>query len=126
MYTKYQADIKDYGSDFDQQAATSSLINLRKVVSETEEHIFDIIVRVLASSTGVSSYPLVYIVQCEHNKPLHCRVLVLQLEMDELSKQLSETFIPEDDLLFCANPSLDWKTIKALATCDETLSFDEV
>lgn len=60
VYTKYQADIKDYGSDFDQQAATSSLINLRKVVSKTEEHIFDIIVRVLASSTGVSSYPLVF------------------------------------------------------------------
>ncbi|KAM0954487.1 putative armadillo-like helical protein [Dioscorea sansibarensis] len=99
VYTKYQADIKDYGSDFDQQAATSSLINLRRAVSETEEHIFDIIVRVLASSTG--------------------------LEMDELSKQLSETFIPDDDLLFCANPNLDWKTIKALATWDESLSFDE-
>ncbi|XP_039142898.1 protein SEMI-ROLLED LEAF 2-like isoform X2 [Dioscorea cayenensis subsp. rotundata] len=53
VYTKYQADIKDYGSDIDQQAVTSSLINLRKVVSKTEEHIFDIIVRVLASSTGL-------------------------------------------------------------------------
>ncbi|KAJ0979921.1 hypothetical protein J5N97_015395 [Dioscorea zingiberensis] len=99
VYTKCQADLKEYGSDSDQQAAMSSLTHLRKPVSETDHIIFATVVRVLSSSTGI--------------------------EMNEVSKQLSETFIPEDELLFCANPNLDWKTIKALASCEESLSFDD-
>ncbi|XP_072974756.1 protein SEMI-ROLLED LEAF 2 isoform X1 [Typha angustifolia] len=99
LYVRLQADLNEYGSDNDEQAARSTLVELKKNVFTSEEHLVDIIARALSNLTN--------------------------LESDVLSRQLSETFLPEDVPLFGSNPALEWVNNQALAYSEESLSFDE-
>lgn len=64
-----------------------------------------------------------------HSFQLIVRVLrsfcCFQVEVDQLARQLSETFTPDDGLLFGPNSVLDWFHNRAVAHTDESLSLDE-
>ncbi|XP_020107750.1 uncharacterized protein LOC109723699 [Ananas comosus] len=99
LYVRPQSDLKDYGTDADQQAARSTLVDLRKLVGSSDKQLLDIIIHALSNLTD--------------------------LEKDVLERQLTETFIPEDISLFGSCPALDWANTRALALSEESLSFDE-
>ena len=54
IYIRLHSDLKDFGSETDQQAAKSLLANFRKMVVESGEHLLDSIIRDLSDLTNVS------------------------------------------------------------------------
>ncbi|WOL00283.1 hypothetical protein Cni_G08996 [Canna indica] len=98
IYTRPQSDMNNYGSENDQQAANSSMSNLRNIVEHSDLQFLD------ASVSGLSA--------------------LVDVEKDVLAKQLTESFLPEDAPLFGLEPALDWVGGQAFAS-DESVSFDE-
>ncbi|XP_020258903.1 uncharacterized protein LOC109835337, partial [Asparagus officinalis] len=99
IYIRPQADIKNFGSEIDQQAAKSLLSDFQQMMVESGRYLLDIIIRDLSSLTN--------------------------LEKDELAQKLSEMFIPEDGPLFGSINARDWGSFQALGTSEESLSLDE-
>ncbi|KAK3034057.1 hypothetical protein RJ639_034282 [Escallonia herrerae] len=99
VYVKPQADVREYGSVSDNQAATSLLIELQKKTYESDKILLDLLVQNLSSIT--------------------------KSEADDLVKQLSEAFTPDpvDALVFGPQSMLDLD-IQADARSNESLSFD--
>lgn len=56
LYVRPQSDLKDYGTDADQQAARSTLVDLRKLVGSSDKQLLDIIIHALSNLTDVSSF----------------------------------------------------------------------
>lgn len=98
VYVNPQADVNGYGSATDNEAATSLLIELQSKLYESDKIIVDIIVRSLSSIT--------------------------ELEADDLVKQLTETFTPDDAFMFGPQSFLDSDHIQIASHSKESLSFD--
>ncbi|XP_058084129.1 protein SEMI-ROLLED LEAF 2 [Magnolia sinica] len=99
VYVKPQADVREYGSTADQQAAMFSLSELRKTMGETDKALLDIIVQGLYTIT--------------------------EMDTDDLAKQLSEAFTPDDAFLFGPQKIHDLDHIQAIGLSTKSLSFDE-
>ncbi|KAK9084345.1 hypothetical protein Scep_030816 [Stephania cephalantha] len=98
VYVKPQANIREFGSANDQQAALHALSGLRVTAHESERAVSDILVKCLPSVIG--------------------------LEPDELAKQLSEAFTPEDALLFGPQSRHELDYIRTCSLSQESFSFD--
>ncbi|KMZ69756.1 hypothetical protein ZOSMA_208G00490 [Zostera marina] len=99
LFVKPQVNIKEHGSKADDATAMFSFQSLRMEVEEMDQYLLSTISQCLSSLTGV--------------------------EVDQLARQLSETFTPDDGLLFGPNSVLDWFHNRAVAHTDESLSLDE-
>ncbi|KAF9619808.1 hypothetical protein IFM89_009559 [Coptis chinensis] len=98
LYVKPQADVKEYGSTTDHQAALYSLTELREGLLDSDKVILDILVRSLSS--------------------------VMELDMGQLATQLSEAFRPDDGFLFGPPPWHKGDHLQSLSIPKESLSFD--
>ncbi|KAL7003167.1 hypothetical protein U1Q18_004325, partial [Sarracenia purpurea var. burkii] len=98
IYVKPRADVREYGSVADNQEATSLLHHLRNKIGETDKILVDSLVQSLSSIT--------------------------ELEADEVVKQLSEPFTPDDAFMFGPHSVLDFEGIQGIANSKETLSCD--
>ncbi|KAB1202104.1 hypothetical protein CJ030_MR8G004271 [Morella rubra] len=98
VYVKPQADIRVYGSDSDNQLAASMLIELRNKMYESDNLIMDIMVRSLSSIT--------------------------EMEEEDLTKQLSESFTPDDAFMFGPQSILGFDRSQLDAHSKKSMSFD--
>ncbi|GFS38930.1 uncharacterized protein Acr_00g0060280 [Actinidia rufa] len=98
VYVKPRADVREYGSVADNQEATSLLFDLRNRTNETDMILVDSLVQSLSAIT--------------------------ELEAEDLVKQLSEPFTPDDAFMFGPHSALDLDDIQAIANSKETLSCD--
>ncbi|RWR95223.1 hypothetical protein CKAN_02455500 [Cinnamomum micranthum f. kanehirae] len=98
VYVKPQADEREYGS-VDEEAAVSSLAELRTIVGETDKDLEGIIVQNLCAMT--------------------------ELDVDDLVKEMSETFTLDDTFLFSPPTMLGLDHIRAIGPPRKLLSFDE-
>ncbi|XP_043721356.1 protein SEMI-ROLLED LEAF 2-like [Telopea speciosissima] len=98
LYIKPQTDVKEYGSAADHQAASSLLSKLREAVHESEKVILDILVGSLSRAT--------------------------ELDAEDVGRQLSLAFTPDDAILFGPQSLLDWNHLQTIALSNESLSFD--
>lgn len=98
VYLKPQADIREYGTVTDNQLATSLLLELRNKIYESDDVIMDILVQSLSSTT--------------------------ELEADDVAKQLSESFTPDDAFIFGPQSILDFNHNQMVSHSKESLSFD--
>nr|GEX46087.1 protein EFR3 homolog B [Tanacetum cinerariifolium] len=97
VYMKPQADVKEYCSDHDNQAAKVLLAKLQSKMSKSYEIIIDILVQKLSSIT--------------------------EMEAEELRIQLFDTFTPED-AMFGPESMLHLDHSHRVAHSKESLSFD--
>ncbi|XP_024967458.1 protein EFR3 homolog B [Cynara cardunculus var. scolymus] len=97
VYVKPQADVNEYCSDHDNQAAASLLVELQSKMFKSYEIIVDILVRKLSKVT--------------------------EMEAEELRIQLLETFMP-DDATFGPESMLHLDQYHRVAHSKESLSFD--
>ncbi|XP_062144485.1 protein SEMI-ROLLED LEAF 2 isoform X2 [Alnus glutinosa] len=97
VYVKPQVDIREYGSVTDNQLATSLLFELRNKIYESDNVIMDILVQSLSSIT--------------------------ELEADDLTKQLSESFTP-DAFMFGPQSILEFDHNQMVSHSQKSLSFD--
>ncbi|XP_031249114.1 protein EFR3 homolog A [Pistacia vera] len=98
VYVKPQADVRGYGSYSDNQLATSILFELRNKMHESDKAILDVITQNLSTIT--------------------------ELEADELARQLSEPFTPDDAFVFGSRTTLAINHNQMISP-SESLSFDE-
>ncbi|XP_042512049.1 protein SEMI-ROLLED LEAF 2-like [Macadamia integrifolia] len=98
LYVKPQADVRDYGSAADHQAANSLLSKLRETVHESEKVILDILVGSLSRGT--------------------------ELDAEDVVRQLSVAFTPDDAIMFGPQSVLDLKYLQTISLSKESLSFD--
>nr|XP_023894081.1 uncharacterized protein LOC112006003 [Quercus suber] len=98
VYVRPQMDIGGYGSVTDNQLATSLLLELRNKIYESENIIMDILVQNLSSITEVAA--------------------------DDLAKQLSESFTPDDAFMFGPQSILEFDHSQTVSHSKESLSFD--
>ncbi|KAL5853875.1 hypothetical protein ACOSQ3_008993 [Xanthoceras sorbifolium] len=99
VYVRPQADVKEYGSFTDNQMAASILFELRNKIYEADKVIMDIIVQNLSTIT--------------------------ELEEEDLVKQLSEPFTPDDADMFCPRSILGLDHNPMICYSKESESFDE-
>ncbi|MQL81832.1 hypothetical protein Taro_014296 [Colocasia esculenta] len=99
VYVRPLADMKEYNSETDQKVASVSLTLLIKSAGDFGGLLQHIVVQNLCNLTDL----------CE----------------EDLDKRLSETFTPDDELLFGPKSVLDWVRIPEVAHSEESLSFDE-
>lgn len=99
VYVRPQADVRGYGSVTDNEMAMSLLFELRSKMYESDKLVVDALVQSLSS--------------------------ILEVEADELAKQLSETFTPDHAFMFYPPSFLDSDRIQMVAHSKESLSFDE-
>ncbi|XP_059437223.1 protein SEMI-ROLLED LEAF 2 [Corylus avellana] len=97
VYVKPQVDSREYGSVTDNQLATSLLLELRNKIYESANIIVDILVQSLSSVT--------------------------ELEADDLTKQLSESFTP-DAFMFGPQSILEFDHNQMVSHSQKSLSFD--
>ncbi|KAI3770464.1 hypothetical protein L6452_01598 [Arctium lappa] len=97
VYVKPQADVSEYCSDHDNQAAASLLVELQSKMFKSYETIVDILVHKLSNVT--------------------------EMEAEELRIQLLETFTP-DDAMFGPESMLHLDQSHRVAHSKESLSFD--
>ncbi|CAK9141192.1 unnamed protein product [Ilex paraguariensis] len=97
VYAKLQADVREYGSTTDNEAAASLLFELQNRIYESEKITLEILVRNLSSIT--------------------------ELETDDLMKHMSETFTPDDAFVYGPHSMLDSDHVQASAFSKES-SFD--
>ncbi|CAI0459623.1 unnamed protein product [Linum tenue] len=97
IYVKPQADLKEFGSFKDNSLAMSVLDELQSRISESESAMMNILVLNLSITT--------------------------EMEPDEVARQLSEPFAPDDMLMFGPRSVLDHH--RAASHSKESLSFDE-
>ncbi|OVA16780.1 hypothetical protein BVC80_1543g235 [Macleaya cordata] len=98
-YVKPQADLKEFGSATDHQAALQSLSELRDALHESDKAILNILVESLSCLT--------------------------ELDNDDLAKQLSEVFTPDEAFLFGPQSILDLDHLQMVSLGKESLSLDE-
>ncbi|KAJ4955982.1 hypothetical protein NE237_012765 [Protea cynaroides] len=98
LYIKPQADVREYGSAADHQAASSLLSKLRETVQESEKVILDILVRSLSRAT--------------------------ELDAEDVVRQLSVAFTPDDAMMFGPQSALDLNHLQTISLSKESLSFD--
>ncbi|KAL2231298.1 UNVERIFIED_CONTAM: Protein SEMI-ROLLED LEAF 2 [Sesamum indicum] len=98
VYVKSQSEVKDYGSVSDNEEALSTLLELREKAYESDKIVFSIFVESLSSIT--------------------------KFEADEIAKQLSEEFLPDEAFMFGPQSILDMDHIQKAAHSKETQSFD--
>ncbi|OMO86277.1 Armadillo-type [Corchorus capsularis] len=99
VFVRPQADVRGYGSVTDNQLASSLLMELRDKIDESNKFMMDILVLNLSTIT--------------------------ELEIDDLTKQLFETFTPDDAFMFGPRSILDLDHNKMVSHSKESLSFDE-
>lgn len=99
VYLRPHADVREFGSLSDNQMATSILFELRNKVHESDKLIVDIFVRHLSAIT--------------------------EMEDDDVRRQLSEPFTPDDAFIFGPRPLLDLDQNQMISHSKESLSFDE-
>ncbi|KAL2490399.1 Uncharacterized protein Adt_26027 [Abeliophyllum distichum] len=100
VYLKPQSDVGEYGSAADNQEASSILAELQKKTTESEKNMLEIIVESLSSIT--------------------------QLEGEDLAKQLSEGFMPDDTFMFGPQSMLNMDHVQNVAHAKGSPSFDGV
>ncbi|XP_057960822.1 protein SEMI-ROLLED LEAF 2 isoform X2 [Malania oleifera] len=98
LYLKAQMDVKQYGSFTDNQLATSLLFQLRNKIYESNGVILDILSKNLSSIT--------------------------ELGVDDLAKQLSEVFTPDEAFMFGRHSVLDSDLVQMVSQFKQSLSFD--
>ncbi|KAF3454137.1 hypothetical protein FNV43_RR04584 [Rhamnella rubrinervis] len=98
VYLKPEVDVRGFGSVADNQLAASLLSDLRNKLYESENVIVDILVQNLANIT--------------------------KLEVEDVAKQLSGSFTPDDAFLFGPQSVLDFDNNQMVAHSSESLSFD--
>ncbi|XP_055816588.1 protein SEMI-ROLLED LEAF 2 isoform X2 [Solanum dulcamara] len=99
VYLKPHADVRKYGSAADNEAAVSSLSELRNKIQECHEIIKDILVNCLSS--------------------------IAEVEEDDVFKQLSEDFTPDDTFIFCLKSMVDMDHVQTGSHSRDSPSFDE-
>lgn len=99
IFVRPQADVKEYGSFTDNQQATSLIYELRNKVYESDKIILDIIVQNLST--------------------------IIEVEADDLAKQLQEPFTPDDAIMFGPQSILALDHSQMISNSKESLSFDE-
>ncbi|KAB2005998.1 hypothetical protein ES319_D11G310100v1 [Gossypium barbadense] len=99
VFVRPQADVKCYGLVSDNQLASSLLSELRDKIDESNNILMDILVRNLSTIT--------------------------ELEIDDLTKQLTEPFTPDDAFMFGPRSILDLDHNQMTPYSKESLSFDE-
>ncbi|KAM7478464.1 hypothetical protein LguiA_026677 [Lonicera macranthoides] len=98
VYVKPQADVREYGSPADNQAAASLLAELRNKIFEFDKIVQEILVHSLSGIT--------------------------EMEAEDLAKQLSENFTPDDALMFGSQSRVDIDHNQMAAHSKDSLSFD--
>ncbi|KAI8556998.1 hypothetical protein RHMOL_Rhmol05G0299600 [Rhododendron molle] len=98
VYVKPWADVREFGSAADNKDAASLLHHLRNQVYETDKIVVDSLVQSLSGIT--------------------------ELEPDDLAKQLSEPFTPDDAFMFGPHSVVDLDDLQAIENSKETLSID--
>lgn len=98
VYVKPWADVREFGSAADNKDAASLLHDLRNQVYETDKIVVDSLVQSLSGIT--------------------------ELEPDDLAKQLSEPFTPDDAFIFGPHSVVDLDDLQAIENSKETLSID--
>ncbi|KAA8545251.1 hypothetical protein F0562_020035 [Nyssa sinensis] len=98
VYVKPQANAREYGSATDNQAASSLLSELRDKIYESNKIMLDTLVQSLSGIT--------------------------ELKADDIVRQLSEAFTPDDAFMFGPQSILDLDHIQTAAHSKEPLSFD--
>lgn len=96
VYVKPQVNERNYASFTDNQVATSSLIELRNTIYESDKVIRDILVQSLSG--------------------------IIEMDVDDLAKQLFEGFTPDDS--FMIGTTQDLRHIQMASHSKESLSFD--
>ncbi|XP_068659378.1 protein SEMI-ROLLED LEAF 2 [Aristolochia californica] len=99
LYYKSQTDLREYGSTADEEAAVSLLSELRIIVRESEKALLDILTENLS--------------------------ILTEMDKDDLAKQLSVTFIPDDTFLFSPQSVLKLDHFQAFSLSKGSISFDE-
>ncbi|KAJ9180340.1 hypothetical protein P3X46_008598 [Hevea brasiliensis] len=99
VHGKPQADVREYGSVADNQLASSLLLELRSKIFESDKVIIDTLIQSLSNAT--------------------------KLEVDDLARQLSEPFTPDDAFVFGPRSILDLDHNQMVSHSKESLSFDE-
>ncbi|XP_026446254.1 uncharacterized protein LOC113346917 [Papaver somniferum] len=99
LCVKPQADLKEFGSTTDHEAASHALFELREALQEADKVILKILVENLSCLT--------------------------KLDTDDLATQLSEVFTPDDAFLFGPQSILDFDHLQMASLAKESLSFDE-
>ncbi|KAK1316161.1 hypothetical protein QJS10_CPA05g00220 [Acorus calamus] len=94
LHIKPQIDVREYGSLSDQQSASSTLSELRKAACESDQNLQDIIVQGLAN--------------------------ILDLDMDDTAKLLSEEFVPDDRFMLCHQSVLKLDHVQSMVLCRES------
>ncbi|KAJ4969378.1 hypothetical protein NE237_016079 [Protea cynaroides] len=98
LYIKLQADVRECGSAADHQAASSFLSKLRETFHESDKVILDILVRSLSRAT--------------------------ELDAEDLVRQLSVAFTPDDAIMFAPQSVLDLDHLQTNSLSKESFSFD--
>ncbi|KAH6762491.1 hypothetical protein C2S52_019924 [Perilla frutescens var. hirtella] len=98
VYVKPQYEAKDYGSASDNDEAFSTLTDLRDKAYESDKVVFDMLVESLSTIT--------------------------KFELEEICKELSEGFIPDEAFIFGSQSMLDMDHIQRAAHSKGSQSFD--
>jgi hypothetical protein len=98
VYVKPQADLRDYGSPSDNKAAASLLSELRAKIFEFDEIVIEILAQNLSGIT--------------------------ETEAEELNKQLSEDFAPDESFMFGSKSMAEINQNQMGSHSKESLSFD--
>lgn len=99
VYLKPHVDVRKYGSAADNEAAVSSLSELRNKIQECHEIIKDILVKSLSS--------------------------IAEVEADDIFKQLSEDFTPDDTFIFYLKSMVGMDHVQIGSHSRDSPSFDE-
>ncbi|KAL6558021.1 hypothetical protein OROMI_018371 [Orobanche minor] len=98
VYVKSPSEMKNYGSDSDNEEALSVLVNLRDKGYEADKIVFSMLVESLSTIT--------------------------KFETEDIAKQLSEGFVPDEDFMFGPQSMLDMDHIQRAADSKGSHSFD--
>lgn len=98
LYMKPRADLSGYGSVDDNQKEMLFISGLRKTICESDKMLMSILIENLSS--------------------------IVELEGDDLVKQLSEPFIPEDSFVYDPNSFFNSNPFQANVNSRENLSYD--
>ncbi|GFP87928.1 hypothetical protein PHJA_000936500, partial [Phtheirospermum japonicum] len=98
VYVKSQSEVKDYGSASDNEEALSTLVELRDKAFESDK----IVLSILAESLST----------------------ITKFEAEDIAKQLSEGFVPDEAFMFGPQSMLDMDNIQRAAHSKGSQSFD--
>ncbi|XP_039058719.1 LOW QUALITY PROTEIN: protein SEMI-ROLLED LEAF 2-like [Hibiscus syriacus] len=99
VFVRPQADVKNYGLVTDNRLASSLLLDLRDKIYQSDDVLIDILVRNLSTIT--------------------------EMEVDDLTTQLSEPFTPDDAFMFGPRSIFDLDHNQMIPYSKQSLSFDE-